>query len=127
MRVTIPLLALLIAGPALADVHPRYHEANKAAAANVVVLRLDSLDEHGLTDMGDCTLTGRVERVERGALLGPGREMTVTVPCHTRDAALPSSGIQWQAVEQLRTARRGRVWLDAQGGQIDGRYFQILP
>lgn len=127
MRVTIPLLALLIAGPALADVHPRYHEANKAAAANVVVLRLDTLDEHGLTDMGDCTLTGRVERVERGALLAPGREMTVTVPCHTRAATLPSSGIQWQAVEQLRTARRGRVWLDARGGQIDGRYFQILP
>ena len=127
MRVTIPLLALLVAGPALADVHPRYHAANRAAAANVVVLRLDSLDEHGLTGMGDCTLTGRVESVERGGLLAAGREMTVTVPCHTRNATLPSSGIQWQAVEQLRTARRGRVWLDAAGEQIDGRYFQILP
>ena len=127
MRVMIPLLALLVAGPALADVHPRYHEANKAAAANVVVLRLDSLDEQGMTDMGDCSLTGRVERVERGGLLAPGREMTVTVPCYTRDATLPSSGIQWQAVEQLRAARRGRVWLDADGEQIDGRYFQILP
>ena len=122
-------LLLFAAAPAAADVHPRYHEANKAAAASVVVMSIDSFRASGLgrDRMGDCILRGRVETVERGRGLAAGLPLMITVPCYTARAELPSSGIQWQSVERLRGAARGRVWLNAEGAQIDGRYFQILP
>lgn len=125
----LSFLLLLAATPAAADIHPRYHEAYKAAAANVVVLSVDRFGASGVRrdGMGDCTLEGRVEAVERGGRFTPGQAMTVTVPCFTARAQLPSSGIQWQPVEQLRGATRGRVWLNAEGAQLDQRYFQILP
>lgn len=121
--------ALALSTPAVADVHPRYHEAAKAAAAHVVIMTIDTLSATGVgrDGMGDCTLRGRVETVERGSLLASGQPLTVTVPCYVERAQLPSSGIQWQSVEQLRQARSGRVWLDAQGAQVGSRYFQILP
>ncbi|MDP2117307.1 MAG: hypothetical protein Q8J71_07925 [Brevundimonas sp.] len=128
MRLSAMILALaLLAGAAAADIHPRHHAAARAAAANVVVMSIDRLEDHGLTGMGDCTLTGRVLSVERGPLLSPGQSLTVTVPCHVTGANLPASPVQWQAVERLRLARQGRVWLNAEGGQIARRYFEILP
>ena len=126
MQLTATILALTLATASSTDIHPRYHEANRAAAANVVIMRIERLNEHGLSDMGDCTLTGRVEAVERGTRLTHGQALTVSVPCYVNAASLPSSGMQWQAVHQLRAAGRGRVWLNAEGGQINGRYFRIL-
>ncbi len=119
----------MAATPALADIDPRYHAEAKAAAAQVVVMAIDQFDASGVgrDGMGDCTLRGRIATVERGVRLAPGGSLTVTVPCHIARAELPSSGIQWQAVERLRHAERGRVWLNADGGQVARRYFQILP
>lgn len=122
-----PFILALTAAPALAEIHPRYHQEAKAAAANVVIMTIEAVDDHGLTDMGDCTLTGRVEAVERGSLLQPGAPLTVTVPCYRQNARLPVGATQWQSREALQAERLGRVWLDETGAQIPRRYFQLQP
>ncbi len=121
------LIALAFAGAARADVHPRYHEANKAAAAAVVVLAvrvvIPEIDGDG---MGECLIEGAVSRVERGRAAAIGDDVALTVPCFTEDAQLPSSGIQWQEMQALVGSNHGRVWLDGRGEQIEGRYYQII-
>jgi len=120
------LVLTLLAGAAAADIHPRYHPAARAAATNVVVICVDRLENHGLTGMGDCTLTGRSLTLKRGQLLSPGQSLTVTVPCMSPARTCPqalSSGRPWSGCD----ARQGRVWLNAKGGQIARRYFEILP
>ena len=124
------LIALTIAGlaaPALADIHPMYHERNKAAAASVAVVEVTSVAPRLQADhMGECDIEGRVTTVERGGHLAVGQAVSLVVDCVTEDAILPSSGIQWQEAARLQASSTGRVWLNADGSMLSPRYYQVI-
>jgi hypothetical protein len=127
MRILIPILLALVALPAAADIDPRYHEAARAAAAGVEVIQVRVVvPEVGADGMGECVIEGPVMAVERGSVHALGEDIAVTVPCFTEDAVLPASPTQWQAVQALVGSNHGRVWLNADGSQLDRRYYQIV-
>ena len=128
MRAVLTALAVVgFATSALADIHPMYHERNKAAAASVAVVDVTSITPALRPDhMGECTIAARVTAVERGDLLAVGQRLALTVDCFTEEAMLPSSGMQWQEVARLEASSTGRVWLNADGSMLSPRYYQIL-
>ena len=128
MRAVLTALAVVgFATSAVADIHPMYHERNKAAAASVAVVDVASVTPAlGPDHMGECTIAARVAAVERGDHLVAGERLMLTVDCFTEDATLPSSGMQWQEVARLEAPSTGRVWLNADGSMVSPRYYPIL-
>ena len=83
MRAVLTALAVVgFATSALADIHPMYHERNKAAAASVAVVDVTSITPALRPDhMGECTIAARVTAVERGDHLAVGQRLALTVTC----------------------------------------------
>lgn len=38
----------------------------------------------------------------------------------------PGDAVQWRSSERMRTMRRVRVWLDADGQMLPRRYYEII-
>ena len=71
----------------------------------------------GGRDMGECLVSGRVNRVERGPRQ-VGKHLALSVSCAGPHAQIPSGGTLWQDLERLKHSRFGRAFLGADGGVI---------
>ncbi len=123
----VTAFASLVALPALADIHPMYHEQAKAAAASVAVVDVLEVSPRDFRDgMGRCVIEAQVAEVERGEHLVVGDIVALEVDCHHADAQLPASPMQWLEVDALASSTKGRVWLNADGSMLARRYYQIV-
>ena len=118
-------LVLVLATAAHADIDPRYHAEAKAAAAHVAVIDIERMRTPRMPT-GFCLIEARVSSVERGARLRVGDPLSLSVWCRSARAKPTDSPVQWQSSERMRAARRGRVWLDAEGEILPRRYFEII-
>lgn len=123
--VALTIAALMIAVPACADIDPALHDQAKAAAAQVVLIDMDTV-RTPRAPIGLCLIQARVAEVERGRGVRVGDALSVDVPC--RDARAPphDGAVPWQSSERMRTARRARIWLNAAGEMIPRRYLEII-
>jgi hypothetical protein len=101
---------------ARAALPPHYYEEARRTADSVVVISVAHVRGLWLwRGYGDCRVSGRVERVERGERYRPDDPIVVDVPCRRAHAEIPASGVQYQDLNELRRSRRGRAWLTPDG------------
>lgn len=117
MRLAVSLLAAIAAAtPAFAALAPQYYEQARREAAEVVVIRVERVEEPGFfRDHGDCTVIGKITAVERGRAYRVGSPARITVPCMKPDANIPAGGVQWQSMGRLKASKSGRAFMTAPG------------
>ena len=102
-------------------------EKARAAAANVVVARIDSLTTPPApTTIGDCRASAVVAQVERGRRYSVGDRLRFEVPCVERpwpDQPV-SRGRAWVPWPELQPGRDARLYL-GRGGKA--RDLEALP
>jgi hypothetical protein len=98
-----------LSASALAELPPRIYEQERSAASDVIILSgIDVAGFEGPGTSGICTLTGRVERAERGERYSPGERAAVRVACVTKDHPPmpgPFPGYSTDGLRQLQLVR----------------------
>ncbi|MFN4297020.1 MAG: hypothetical protein ACK4FB_09265 [Brevundimonas sp.] len=115
-RWILPLL--LIATPAAADLPPHVYEQERAEAAHVLVIQVQSSE--GLAEnvsQGACRIEAVITGVERGDRQ-TGDTLSLTLPCETPDYVPPPGGFTGYRMHRLLEVRTARVWLDADGALV---------
>lgn len=119
--------AAAIAGPAFAALAPQYYEEARRNAPEIVVVRVERVEEPGLfRDHGDCTVIGKISAVERGRAYRVGSPARITVPCMRPGANIPAGGTQWQNMARLKAAKSGRAFM-TEPGRLALYQYDILP
>lgn len=110
------LLAAAVAGPAFAALAPEYYRKARDEAAHVVVFKVMKVEaKRPSNGRGECTVRGKVERVERGAHYRVGGPISVKVPCLWPNAEMMAGPVMWQTPAGLKASKRGRAWMNAPG------------
>jgi hypothetical protein len=115
MRALFAALALTaLATPACAALAPQYYQEAREKAPNVVVFDvLGVATPRG--EAGNCMVTGKVIRAERGTKYKPGDDLLIAVPCRSPRAPVRVGATVWQDMEALVRSAHGKAYLDDAG------------
>lgn len=127
MRLLLSVLAAAsVATPAFAMLAPQYYEQARANAPDVVVFKVERVTTRRSADgRGVCSVSGKVETVQRGTHYRVGGPITVETNCLFPGAAPAASCVIYQSPAQLRASSRGRAWLE-QPGKLALDQYEIL-
>ena len=75
---------------------------------------------------GQCIVSGKVEKVERGTHYRLHGRIRVEVPCIWPHAEMRTGGVIWQTPASLKASKRARAWMD-QPGELALYQYEILP
>jgi hypothetical protein len=118
-------MAAAFAPFARAELPPHVYEAERRAASDVLVLSdLTMTPFEGEADRGACTLSGRIEAVERGAGYQTGGVVSVKIACITK-AWRPIPG-PFPGYTQEFLTRLERVRVFVNGGRVVPRGLDTL-
>ena len=123
----LALLAVLAsAGPALAILPPQFYQQARENAPNVVVLKVKHVGQPPEPrGAGVCAVAGTVVKVERGTSYQPGQAITVPVHCVRPGGKALIGPFFYRPVAELRAARYGRAFLDAEGRLVLSQYDML--
>lgn len=122
MRTLLTALALTaLATPACAALAPQYYQEARDKAPNVLVFDvLRVATPRGAA--GNCMVTAKVIRAERGEKYKTGDELVIVVPCRTPRAPVRVGGTVWQDMEALVRSAHGKAYLDEHGALVLDQY-----
>ncbi|PSJ39033.1 hypothetical protein [Allosphingosinicella deserti] len=128
IRTRLALALLALAAPAAAELPPQVYERARDAAASVVVVDVAAVDRpRGAFATASCTLRGRISAVERGSRYRPGQQIAIPLPCIGTDYQAMPGPFPGYPADALGNARRGRVFLDADGALVLRGFDPLTP
>lgn len=123
MRGLLAMLALTaaMATPAMAALAPQYYQQARDNAPNVIVFDVVDVttpDEAA----GDCLVTAKVIRAERGDQYKAGDKLVIAVPCRAANATVRSGPTVWQDRDALVRSAHGKAYLGEDGTLVLDQY-----